>query len=137
MMEHYIIQFYENTNKELINRVKKTLRYFMVEDKQLCLYYYIVENTIFIYTADKKNWNMSRLSIMMRGIMKGSDFIFYKVESYDGLMGKEFWNRKNDALSYFKDKDKFLQKFDRSMKIEKLIEDMGKPKDKNNGEKFA
>ena len=130
-MEHYIVQFYKSTDEELINKVKTTLKYFMVEDQQLSLYYYIVENTIFIYTADTTDWDMSRLSIMIRGILLGADFVFYKVDSYDGLMGKEFWNRKKDAIHYFKDKEKFLSKYSRNMKIEKLIQDMGKPQDEN------
>ena len=30
-MDHYIIQFYEKSDVELITSVKKTLRYFMVD----------------------------------------------------------------------------------------------------------
>lgn len=128
-MEHYIIQFYKSTNEELINKLKTTLRYFMVEDQQLSLYYYTVENTIFIYTADTNAWDMSRLTIMVRAILLGTDFVFYKVDSYDGLMGKEFWDRKKEAHIYFKDKVKYLEKFTRSMKIEKLMKDMGDPQE--------
>lgn len=130
-MKYYTIQLFSTTPPESIKELKKTLRYFMVEDAKLSLYYFTLDNTICIYTLDDVNWDVDRLSIIVRGTLKGGDFLLSKVNEYDGLMSKKFWDKKKEAKLYFDDKQKYLDKYMRNMKLTKIVEDIQEYDDEN------
>ena len=116
-IKSYVIQLFNKT--KTTENLVIALKHFMFDDQRNPMYIHLYENTIFIYTIHDF-WNMNSLSMVIRSHLLGDYFIIYEIDSYDGLLPATVWEKKADAIKYFKNKESVLSKYKRKYLIDKV-----------------
>ena len=120
-MTAFFIQLYGNIDDLCNSRIIEELDYYMydVRSKKEMIYYFTVEQTIFLVLSDDTIWTIDKLQVLTRTALRENSFVLIPFNNYRGYMN--VWDKLNKTSEeFFNDPKTYRKSFKRANKLFKL-----------------
>lgn len=119
----FFIQLYGNIDDLCNSRILEELDYYMydVRDKSEMIYYFTIEQSIFIVLDDKTSWTAEKLQAVIRTSLRDNRFLLMPMGNSRGYMATSTWDNINEvSKKFFENPQAYRKQMRRGNKITKL-----------------